>query len=190
MSGTSKTQAPLRDDPSLLTTQALWREIEHLKEFLQSQIDETKRNQELAHENLVRVPTDVQKAVGNLRDLIERRFQDESALRDEKFAGVQKQFDEKKTAIDAALAAVKEAGNKTESAFIKQIDQLVLLFNTSTKSIEGQIDDVKDRLNRGEGRGEGTKETKTSQMDSNRLWIAVAGLALAALAFVIGRGGL
>lgn len=178
----------LLSDPSALTTQQLWREIQNLKELVEARIDSIEKSIQVAHDDLVRVPTDVQKQVGNLKELIDQRFMQEGALRDEKFASVQKQFDGNKTAVDAALAAVKEAGNKTESAFIKQIDQLVLLFNTSTKALEVQIDDLKGRLNRGEGRGEGNKEGKTTQQDAAKYAMAVVLFIIAIVGFFLGRG--
>lgn len=69
-------------DPSSLTTQQLWREIAALKELLYSRIESLDENQKSrieelenkidnAHTDLVRVPTEVTKAVVNLRDLIE-----------------------------------------------------------------------------------------------------------------------
>jgi hypothetical protein len=185
-------------DPSALTTQQLWREVQNLKELLETRIDgqlETRidgieKAIQVAHDDLVRVPTDVQKQVGNLKELHEQRFDGEAALRDEKFASVQKQFDGNKTAVDAALAAVKEAGNKTEAGFTKQIDQLTTLFQTGINGIDGQINDLKARFDRGEGRGEGTKESKTAQQDTGKYIIAVILALIAVFSFIAGRGGI
>jgi len=177
-------------DPTALTTQLVWREVGSLKELLEARVAAVEKGIIVAHEDLVRVPTEVQKQVGNLKELLEQRINDEAELRDEKFAGVQKQFDGSKTAVDAALAAVKESGNKTETAFTKQIDQIVELLQANTRGLEVQIGDVKSRLDRGEGRTVGTQETKTEQRDNGRYIIAVAGLLFAILMFIVGRGGL
>jgi hypothetical protein len=175
-------------DPSSLTTQQLWREIAALKELFNVEIESIKTSIKVAHDDLVRVPTEVQKQVGSLKELLEQRFRDEAALRDEKFASVQKQFDSGKTAVDAALAAVKEAGNKSEAGFTKLIDQLTVLFQTGIKGIEGQIDDLKDRFNRGEGRGEGQVTGRVSQQ---QLITWVLGLIVAAIVIFgfLMRGG-
>lgn len=61
-------------DPSSLTTQQLWREVAALKELLQSQLDSMEKAITVAHEDLVRVPTDVQKQVGNLKELQDAKF--------------------------------------------------------------------------------------------------------------------
>jgi len=177
-------------DPTALTTAQVQREVASLKELLEARVEAVEKGIIIAHDDLVRVPTEVQKQVGNLRELHEQKFTEQAALRDEKFASVQKQFDGNKTAVDAALAAVKEAGNKTEAGFTKQIDQLTALFQTGIKAVQGQIDDIKINSSRGEGKGEGSKETKSEQRDNSKYLIAVLGLALAILAFIVGRGGL
>lgn len=177
-------------DPSARATENLLREIGSLKELVFTEIDSVKKAVQVAHDDLVRVPTEVQKAVGNLKELLEQSIADEASLRDEKFASVQKQFDGNKTAVDAALAAVKEAGNKTEAGFTKQIDQLVTLFQTGIKGIQGQINDLKARLDRGEGRGEGSKETKVEQRDNSKYILAILALLFSVFMFYVGRGGL
>lgn len=173
-----------RPDPSELTTQALWREVSALKELVFSRLDAIQLAIDIAHQDLVRVPTEVQKAVGNLKDLHEEKFRsveaqliNQGALRDEKFAGVQKQLTERdvrieqtardtKTAIDAALAAQEKAGSKqtetfsesigkSEASFTKQIDQIGVRITDLTKNFDEKIDGLKQRLDRGEGRGEG-----------------------------------
>lgn len=112
---------------------------------------------------------------------------------DEKFRSIQTQFAERdvrteqaagavKIAVDAALQAQKEAAGeqnrsntlaqtKSETATTKQIDQIGTLIQNNTKSFDDKINDVKDRVNRIEGSGEGGKA----------MWGYVAGaIALAA----------
>ena len=242
-------------DPSSLTTAQLLREVGSLKELVMAQIESIKTSIIVAHDDMVRVPTEVQKQVGNLKELIEDRLDrankenalvrtiietrldgmdkaiellqsgadkfprlvDEKItalerLHEEKFASIQKQFEERdtrteqsskdsKVAVDAALQAQKESAvaqnqsnaasiTKSEAGFIKQIDQLTVLIQTMTKAFDDKINDLKDRFNRGEGRGEGVKETKTVQLESNKFLIGVLGLLLAVLAFIVGRGGI
>jgi len=173
-------------DPSELTTQMVWREVSSLKELLEARISAVEKGIQVAHDDLVRVPTETQKQVGNLKELLEQRIKDEAELRDEKFAGVQKQFDGSKTAVDAALAAVKESGNKTETGFTKQIDQFGALLQSNTKGLEAQIDDLKDRFNRGEGRGEGSASTMMTHRAANSYMIAVIGVIVAILGLGAG----
>lgn len=93
-------------DPTSLTTAALMHEIEVMKEtvfrenlslekLLGQRLAEMEKAVKVAHDDLVRVPTDVQKQVGALRDLhdetfnrIEQKIKDESIIRDEKFSKV------------------------------------------------------------------------------------------------------
>lgn len=71
-----------------------------------------------------------------------------------------------KVAVDAALQAAKEAVGeqnkssalaiaKSETATTKQIDQLGILIQNNTKAFDDKISDLKDRLTRIEGMGQG-----------------------------------
>jgi hypothetical protein len=173
-------------DPSALSTQQLWREIAALKELVFTRLEAIEKAIKVSHDDLTRVPTDVQKQVGNLKELHE-----------EKFASVQKQFEERdervkqnaqdtKVAVDAALQAAKElvalqnislaqSSAKQEASFSKQIDAQGLLIQTTEKATDDKIDDLKDRMTRIEGRGEGL----------NKGWIVLLG-AITLIATVIG----
>jgi hypothetical protein len=200
---------PRMPDPSSLTTQQLWREISALKELLTTRIEAVEKAVEIAHADLVRVPTEVQKAVGNLKELHHGKFEEQAALRDEKFAGVQKQLEERdvrveqsardtKTAVDAALAAQEKAVGKqtetfsesigkSEAGFTKQIDQIGARITDLTKNFDEKIDGLKQRLDRGDGRGEGTATARTTQQSSNALIVAIViGIA----GFLTGVAGL
>jgi len=61
-------------DPSRLTTQMVWREVESLKELLITRLDAIEKATIVAHEDLVRVPTEVQKQVAGLRELHDEKF--------------------------------------------------------------------------------------------------------------------
>lgn len=61
-------------DPSPLTTQLVWREVASLKELLTSRLDDMEKAIRVAHDDLVRVPTDVQKQVATLKELHEQKI--------------------------------------------------------------------------------------------------------------------
>lgn len=61
-------------DPSPLTTQLVWREVASLKELVISRLDAMEMAIRVAHDDLVRVPTDVQKQVGTLKELHEEKI--------------------------------------------------------------------------------------------------------------------
>src|ERR1700738_2861976 len=138
-------------DPTVRTVEQLQREVSALKELHGVRLEAMDKAIQVAHDDLVRVPTDVQKAVGSLKDVLQEtfkihdeKFQSTQQLAAEKFAGIQKQFDERdvrteqsatatKIAVDAALQAQKEAAGaqnesnaaaiaKSEAATTKQID--------------------------------------------------------------------
>lgn len=156
-------------DPSELTTQMVWREIGALKELLQARVSEVEKGIMIAHDDLVRVPTAVQSAVGGVQLLMETKINYENKLVALSISHVEKQFswieavriEQKRdtaTAVDAALKAAKEAvteqnssnilaNTKLEIATYKQIDQLALLVNTGIRNLDDKISDVKDRFN-------------------------------------------
>jgi hypothetical protein len=213
-------QARALSDPSSLTTQQLWRETAALKELLESHIKALEKSVTVAHEDLVRVPTDIDKQIGTLKELLESKIEcaeserelvrtvietrlngndqaiellqatadkfparmDEKieslrGVHNEKFESIQKQFIERdvrtdqtsrdsKVAVDAALQAAKEAVAeqnrssalaiaKSEASTVKQIDQMGLLIQTGNKAVDDKFDDIKERLTRIEGKGEG-----------------------------------
>jgi hypothetical protein len=156
-------------DPSALTTQMTWREIGSLKELVFSELNGLKKGIEVAHEDLVRVPTDVQKQVGTTRELLTERIDGISKVVALHVSHLEKQFDiierqrieqknDTRQAVDDALKAAKEifsqqnqannlANAKSEASFSKQIDQQA-----------ERINDMKERLAKAEGRGGGLKD--------------------------------
>ena len=74
--------------------------------------------------------------------------------------------DANRAAIDAALAAQKDSSRatnesnaaaiaKSEIGFTKQFDQIHQSIVSSNKSVDEKIDDLKSRMDRGEGRSRG-----------------------------------
>jgi hypothetical protein len=177
-------------DPTLLTTQQLLREMSNLKEVIFTRLDGMDRAMIVFNENITRVPTDVDKQVGHLKE-----------LHQEKFDGVQKQFEERdtrieqtardsKTAIDAALLAAKElvglqtqasdrAIGKSETATSKQLDQLAVQIQGETRALDGKITDIKDRLTLIEGRGSGMQASWLVAVAVIGMLLTVGGLILA-----------
>jgi hypothetical protein len=137
-------------------------------------------------------PTRIDEKIRALREVHEATYL-------EKFDSIQTQFKERdvrteqaagavKIAVDAALQAQKEAVGeqnkssstaiaKSESATMKQIDQLSVLIQTMTKASDDKFTDVKERLTRIEGKSEGSQST----------WgLMVGGVALLASLIAIG----
>jgi hypothetical protein len=135
-----------RGDPFV----ALRNEIQTRFQAIDTRLSAMDKATELQHEDMVRVPTLLDKAIGSVRDLLEQSMRTEIAgvvgqlfafksEATERFAG-------SKLAIDAALAAAKEATAKIEAGFTKQIDGMVEIINTKTENLSGSIGDIKDRV--------------------------------------------
>lgn len=145
-------------DPTTLTTQNLQREIASLKELVLTIIGGMQQAIEVSHADLVRVPTDVQKQVGNLKELHDEKFasvhrqleqlskltEEKFKIVDQQFKGVENQFSERDvrvkdsaaaatTAINAALQSQKEAAGEQAKTFTLSVDK-------SEKATKEQID--------------------------------------------------
>ena len=124
-----------------------------------------------------RLQNDIQVAVDNLQHLHEERFN-----------AIQQQFTERDTrgeqdkksskeALDAALLAQKEsvsqqndanttAATKTETNFTKQIDLVGTQIIALDKSLADRISELKERIDRGEGQGQGQDRAIGSPYDA------------------------
>lgn len=160
-------------DPSALTTAQLWREIAALKELLFTRQESTDKAIAVAHDDMVRWPTDLDKAVGTLRDLHEEKLKhlltiisEHAALRTERFASIQRQFEDWDRRTDLALESQKQlaaqqnisagqATAKSEASFTKQIESLGQLVHTKADAANAKSDDLKERMDRIEGKGAG-----------------------------------
>jgi hypothetical protein len=157
---TTRTPIP---DPTLLTTQQLYREIASLQSVLETR--------------LLAVADKMNSMEGVLTSKLDERINHLQGLHEEKFQSIQVQFQERdvrteqtsrdsKVAVDAALQAAKEAVgeqnkssslaiSKSEAATNKQIDQLGLMITTTTAGLNDKIEDLKERMGRAEGHGGG-----------------------------------
>lgn len=176
-------------DPSVLTTQQLRREIELLENAVNTRFEGMDKAIDLLQKFADKSPTTA---------VLEQQIAALTALVEEKFGGVEKQFAERdkrteqlsladKTAIAAALQAQKEAAGaqaesnsaataKQELAFTKLLEQIQQTQNATNKSTDDKINTLTGRLDRGEGHSKGLG-------DGWGYIVAVAGvlIALAAL---------
>jgi hypothetical protein len=146
----------------------------------------------LQHDDLVRVPTDVQKTTSALRELMEakqlfidgkldkiaevftekisgmtsvvtERIKSLADVTTQQFKSIEDKFAEKDKAVSVGLSAQKEsaaaqqssnmdAQTKMESNFTKLLDQGRELLGEVRRNTELQINDIKSRLDKGEGK--------------------------------------
>ncbi|HXJ71498.1 MAG TPA: hypothetical protein VNM37_01550 [Candidatus Dormibacteraeota bacterium] len=206
--------APEKTDPTLLTTAALQREIAALKSqgqdalaaevrVIVTRIEEIQRAIDKASEDYVRVPTLLDRAVTQLQQLMDRRFERIDAelkaaekLRDEKFGLVQSRLDELEKAANKQAENFTSASAKSEANFVKQVDQLVVLVQTSTKglddkitsgteALDDKITDAKERLTRIESTAVGRIENKAETHTSSTFAVSIIGLLIAVVSIGI-----
>jgi predicted outer membrane protein len=208
-------------DPTTLTTAQLLRELFSLREILQAKLDGNKNEVDtrfdavlvridaidkatvLFEENLTRVPTEVDKAILHLRELI---FAELKTIQ-QQFYAVAQQFEERdtrvreaavatKTAVDAALQAQKEAFGqqnttfaqsieKSEISITKQIDSLVQNQTTQIQSITTLYGDLKDRMTRIESQDIGAKGQREDTHQGNAMMLTVFGAILGIGGFAV-----
>jgi len=172
-------------DPTVLTTAQLLRELGALRELLETRLDAMDLATSLLSETVNRTPTVIQTEIAHLRELDA-----------EKFAGITLQFAERdvrteqaakagKEALDAALLSAKELvaqqneanrgeAAKTEQNFTKQIDAQA-----------ARIDELKERIDRGEGSTQGSAVSRTERRLDIGQVIAVISVIVAVLAVVL-----
>jgi len=149
-------------DPTILTTEALARGLSAERDYVDGQIsileqrlDAIDKATELLNETVNRVPTDVQQAVGNLRELVEEQLKSVQTQFRERDTRQERESRDNKLAVDAAFAAQEkqaaaqnksnaEAQTKSEAAIKESIDKQSELFQTTTKAITDKVDDLKD----------------------------------------------
>ena len=190
-------------DPTLLTTAALLREIDQLKNLTRGWVDALQLLLESQLSNVNRLfeaklslLTERFSVVGQQFESIKVQFSERDTRTEQTAAGV-------KIAVDAALQAAKEAvaeqnrsfalaTGKSETAMTKQMDALALAIQTANKGLDDKIGDLKDRLTRIEGMDLGSARNRGDfrsdvalQQGSSHNMIALAAAALAALAIMI-----
>jgi chromosome segregation ATPase len=190
-------------DPTVLTTEQLVRAIAAERDYVNGQIDVLRerlhgidRATELLNETVNRVPTDLQKAIVQMRE-----------LSDEKFASVAKQFQERdtrseresrdnKVAVDAAFAAQKEAASeqnksntlaidKSEKATAETLNKQADLFKSTTDALAAQIQDLKERVTIAESRKMGGNEAVTAGRAAVAFAISLVLVVIAVAGFII-----
>lgn len=123
-------------DPSPLTTQALWREVGHLKALTIVRLDGIQRAIDVAHDDMVRFPTDVDKQVGRLKELHATLINENDRRYTERFIAQEK-------AVDVALITVNRAMDiaiaKVDKEFHEHLQQVrtetLTAFTASEKAI-------------------------------------------------------
>jgi hypothetical protein len=157
-------------DPTLLTTESLLREINHLKELTDEKFKTQTVRTDSVESRLDHKYVETADAIKNLRDLHEEKFQGLDKL------GRQAREDNQ-TRLDAAFKSANDTRDKIEESLTKQIDALNNKTEAANKATNEKIDRLTSRLDTGEGKTKGAGD----------LWgylIGFIGVAIAAAVFL------
>lgn len=154
----------------------------------------------------VRSRDDRDRSIQSLREVLTGDIKNVSDVTGERFNAIDNRFLERDTrteqadrerrvSLDAALAAAKEAvseQNKANNDKIstagevtqRQIDSILTLMSTSIKALDEKFNDMKGRLDRGEGQTSGATDTRSERRLDVGQALLIASV-LAAIAAVV-----
>lgn len=203
-------------DPTVLTTQAQERAIAALREIIDIRIKATEVEIALLKSNLDRTDIRLIKRLDDIPDERDRALSHLQRLMEEKFKGVDQQFQGRDVALAAALLAQKTSVDeqnkanaassaKAEGATTKQIDGILSVISANSKANDDRNDGTKALLaNQAKATDDKISDLRNSIVDlrtliaaqaargagQNDAWayiVAGGGLLIAFLAFIIPR---
>ncbi len=186
------------------------RRITSTRELFGLRLDDMDKAIVLVAGQLEKIRADIENQREHFRIDTDRSMQATRELFAEKFDAINTRFlerdtrteqaaDESRTSLAAALAAAKEAVSlqnianaqailKSETAVQKQLDALALLMGANQKNMDDKIGDIKERVDKSEGRLVGTDTTVAGHQlrvatDSGLRgnWLAGASILIALL---------
>lgn len=161
-------------DPTVLTTQQIFNSIAALRDVIDVRLAGMDQAVDLLQQAANRKPT-----IGEL----EARFE-------EKFRAICMVLSERERRDAALVAANQTAVIKAEVATNDSLSQLQALFQSSIGGLNGQVQDLKSRLDRGEGGSVRERETRNdnrnTHLDSRSLVFSVVASVAAIGAVLLG----
>lgn len=184
-------------DPTILTTQALMREIEAVKELL--------KDQDVNHKQMLKDKVDARHTEQlALMDLLQSKIDSLNAVTNEKFESTDREFalverqrielkNDTKGAVDAALIAQKEAVKeqtiasdksiaKTETNTDKRLEEQAKTTASDIGALRTVVSDLKDQVIELRAEKRGGQEQITERRQANSSTIGV----IAAISTVLG----
>lgn len=157
--------------------------IGQVREFYDAQLKELRDGLKTAHDDYVRVPTLLDRAIADTKALFDVKIADIKELLDEKIRAAaqvrQEQFHAldvqlegraerardldaaRESALNHALAAAKELVGAANTNFTKQIDGLRTDFTGQIKALDEKVNDLRDRITQISGIAQGGVEART-----------------------------
>ncbi len=185
-------------DPTVLTTQQLGLSVSALREFiattrelLETRLDAMDTATRLNKEQMNNIPRLIDEKLTQFKDLTLEKFHSIETQFKERDTRTEQSSKDSKVAVDAALQAAKEAVGeqnkssalaiaKSEASTNKQLDQIGTLINSTNKALDEKINDLKGRLDRGEGQ----QFQKSNDKDQHN-W--VVGLVVTCILALLGN---
>jgi cation transport regulator ChaB len=194
-----------RPDPTVLTTQQMTRAVQAERDYVDGQLDVLRerltgidRATVVLNETVNRTPTEIQKEIAHLRELMTERFNSVDKQFQERDTRQERESRDNKVAVDAAIVAQKEAAAQRDLANQKAIDKSELataetmkafgeLFRTTTDNIKEQFSALELKVTQLIAGAAGGKE-KAAGINANfTLLIALAVLAVLVLGYFAAR---
>jgi|ERR1700676_4763211 len=210
--GIAESIAPTHSDPTALTTEQLLRTAQAERDYVDGRIDVLierlsgmDRATELLSDTVNKVPTEVQREVGNLGNVMAERFLSVDKQFAERDTRSEREARDNKLAVDAAFAAQEKqavaesvsnqkAIDKSEVATNKAIDKLAELFESRVGGLGESLSDLKVRVQAIESAKQGIADSQQANYQTREpvsaartvvaLWVAAA-LSFVAVAVAI-----
>lgn len=147
-------------DPTQRTLESTQRELAHLEIRLLDRLEGLEKAQEKFEGSITRVPTEVDRAIKQLRELLESRIDANARL------------------AEAQAKASETAISKTERSVEDRLREMATLFRSETGGLDEKIQSNGRRLDVFESRSAGSVDARTAAQDTLKLWIAVVGVVL------------
>jgi chromosome segregation ATPase len=198
MAGDDEDTRP-RPDPTVLTTQQMLRAVGAERDYVDGQLGILRERlnaidvaTRLLNETVNRTPTDIQKEITHLRELMQVEFQSVALQFKERDTRSERESRDNKVAVDAAFAAQKEAASeqnksntlaisKSETSTSETINKLAELVGSKTDALSDKVDDLKNQtaqLRQEFGQGQAGRQ---GGVDTVRAIYAFAGFVLVLL---------
>lgn len=167
-------------------------QIENVRVRLDAMDEATK----VLHETVTRTPTEIQLAIGHLREVINEKFESVGTQFKERDTRQEREARDNKVAVDAAFAAQKEAAakqdesnakaiDKSEKATAETISKLQDLVDSKVDALAATLADLKSRVDRAESNKEGIHDSRVESRASSSLSLQGLAAAIGLLGFLI-----
>lgn len=192
-------------DPTQRTVDQLHREVQAtrqiiestgrgIREVLETRLDGVEKTISMLQSLVDRGPQRTEMAISQMRELYGEKFHSIEIQITARFDGIDRRFLERdrrvdllsaadKAAISASLHSQQEATSKMEANFLSMIGQTQQAQQEFRRTTDDKINDVKSRLDKGEGVQRGSYDTRTEgRLDSGHIIsYIVAGVAVIGL---------